>query len=343
MPRLVVAPDKFRGSADARDVAAAMSGAARTRGWDVTSVAMSDGGEGLLDACAAVCPEVVVSRVAGPDGRPIDAEWRVGRGRAVVESARASGLAAAGGPDGNDPLAATSFGTGQLVVAAAERVGPGGTVIVGLGGSATTDGGLGALEAIGQSALLSGIRLVAACDVRAPFVDAARLFAPQKGADPGQVAELAARLEELATRYATRYGVDVRNLAGAGSAGGLGGAIAVLGGELRSGYGLVRALVGLPETLEGADRVVTGEGALDVTSFGGKVVGGIVEDARIRDLTTLVLVGRCTDEGEALALDAGCAVVSLTREFGADQALRATVACVASATGTWLDASDRSG
>ena len=120
-----------------------MSGAARACGWDVSVVPMSDGGEGLLDATAGVCPEMVTTKVAGPDGTPVEAAWRLGDGLAVVESAQASGLSVAGGAAANDPVAATSYGTGQLVVAAAERVGPGGTVLIGLGGSATTDGGLG--------------------------------------------------------------------------------------------------------------------------------------------------------------------------------------------------------
>src|SRR5271166_5161903 len=134
MPRVVLAPDKFRGTADAGSVAAAMGAAARTHGWVVTTFPMSDGGEGLLDACAPVCPHRASTVVTGPDGRPVLAEWRFGDGTAVVESARASGLALAGGAASNDPVEATSRGTGELVVAASRRVGPGGTVVVGLGG-----------------------------------------------------------------------------------------------------------------------------------------------------------------------------------------------------------------
>ncbi len=184
MPRVVLAPDKFRGTVDARRVAEAMAVAAADLGWDVTPLPLSDGGEGLLDACAAICPTEVVTRVTGPDGAPVEAVWRVGGTTAVVESARASGLALAGGAEGNDPVAATSRGTGELLVAAARRVGPEGTVVVGLGGSATTDGGLGALEAVRSAGGLAGARLVGACDVGVTFVEAARVFGPQKGPTP---------------------------------------------------------------------------------------------------------------------------------------------------------------
>ena len=338
MPRVVLAPDKYRGTAPAAGAAAAMATAATRLGWESTVLPLSDGGEGLLEACAVVCPEEVATVVTGPAGPPVTARWRVGDRTAVVESALASGLVLVGGAEGNDPVAATSRGTGELLVAAAARVGPGGTVVVGLGGSATTDGGLGALEAVRSAGGLVGVHLIGACDVATRFVDAAPLFAPQKGADPIQVAALAARLEELADRYRSQYGVDVRGLAGSGAAGGLGGALAVLGADLRSGYALVRDLVGLGPALDGADRVVTGEGALDATSFVGKVVGGVIGDARARDLSTLVVAGRCTDEGAATAREAGCDVVSLSERFGSGRATTETEACLAEVVADWLGA-----
>ena len=136
MHRVVIAPDKFRGTATAAEVAGAMAAATSRLGWSPVVRPLSDGGEGLLDACAVLCPELVVSTVTGPDGSPVDAEWRIGDGVAAVELALASGLALAGGPERNDPVGATSRGTGELVAAAARRVGPGGRVILGLGGSA---------------------------------------------------------------------------------------------------------------------------------------------------------------------------------------------------------------
>ncbi len=338
MPRVVLAPDKFRGTADAASVAAAMGGAAAGLGWEVTALPMSDGGEGLLDACAIAYPGLATTTVTGPAGRPVAAEWRFGDNTAVVESARASGLALAGGAEGNDPVAATSAGTGELIVAAARQVGPGGTVVVGLGGSASTDGGLGAVRAVEQAGGLDGITLVVAYDVDVPFADAAPWFGPQKGAGPDEVAVLVRRLDRLADEYRRRYGVDVAGLAGAGAAGGLGGGLAALGGRLQSGYGLVRDLVGLGDALAGADRVVTGEGALDATSFVGKVVGGVIDDARRRGLPALVVAGRCTAAGESQAVAAGCDVVSLVERFGPGPAVSDTTACVAAATAAWLGA-----
>ena len=336
MSRVLLVPDKFRGTADAAQVAGGMAGAATDLGWAVTALPMSDGGDGLLDACAAHCPETASVEVTGPDGRPVLAEWRIGTGTAVVESARASGLALAGGGERNDPMAATSRGTGELVVAASRRLGPGGTVIVGLGGSACTDGGLGAVQAIEEAGGLGGVALVVACDVDVPFADAAPLFAPQKGARPDQVAALSDRLDRLADHYRARYGLDVTGLPGAGAGGGLGGGLAVLGGELRWGYGLVGELVGLGAAMAGADRVVTGEGTLDATSFSGKVVGGVVADVSHCGLSTLVVAGQCTADGEARARAAGCDVVSLTERFGPTAATTDTVACIRIVTAQWL-------
>ena len=166
------------------------------------------------------------------------------------------------------------------------------------------------------------------------------MFAPQKGAGPDEVAVLTERLARLADQYRQRYGIDVAGLAGAGAAGGLGGGLAALGGRLASGYRLVRDLVGLVDALAGADRVVTGEGALDATSFAGKVVGGVIADARGRGLPTLVVAGRCTSEGEGTAVAAGCDVVSLTERFGPGPAVADTAGCVAEVTAAWLGPAD---
>src|SRR6202011_2178639 len=155
-------------------------------------------------------------------------EWLLAGRTAVIEMARASGLLLAGGPDGNDPMNATTRGTGELIAAApaagARRI------IVGLGGSATTDGGHGALDVLRDR--LRGVELVVACDVTTRFADAAAEFCPQKGASPAQVALLQRRLERLADDYRTTTGVDVSELAGAGAAGGLAGGLATLGATL---------------------------------------------------------------------------------------------------------------
>ena len=337
MSRVVIAPDKFRGTASADKVAGAMAAAGARLGWHATVRPMSDGGEGFLDVAAGRCPSLVSTVVTGPDGRAVTADWRFGDGIAVVESARASGLTVAGGAAGNDPVTATSRGTGELIVAAARQVGRGGTVVVGLGGSATTDGGLGAVEAVGETGALDGIELIGACDVDVGFADAARRFGPQKGAGADQVAVLTERLVRLAQVYRDRYGIDVASQPGAGAAGGLGGGILVLGGTLVSGFEMASGLVDLSGALDGADGVVTGEGALDATSFAGKLVGGVVGAARARGLPTLVVAGRSTRSGERRARDAGCHVVSLTERFGPRQAVARTLSCISEVTAEWLD------
>ena len=187
--------------------------------------------------------------------------------------ARASGLVLAGGPDGNDPMAATTTGVGELI----DRALDGGAtrIIVGLGGSATTDGGLGALRAIHAPVRLRRLELLVACDVTTLFVDAAEVFGPQKGASPAQVALLTRRLERLHQMYRDEYGVDVATIPGSGAAGGLAGALAALGGRLVPGFELVADEIDLADRLAGADFVITGEGHLDEQSFEGKVVGGV--------------------------------------------------------------------
>ncbi|HEX7277427.1 MAG TPA: glycerate kinase, partial [Acidimicrobiales bacterium] len=230
--RLVAAPDKFRGTASAAQVAAAVAGAAERAGWSCDQVPVADGGEGTLEALGGVARHTTVH---GPLGEQVRAEWRMrGDGTAVVEMARASGIALLGGPEHNDPLRASTRGTGELMAAALDA---GATrVIVGVGGSATTDGGLAALTAINPTRRLRGsVEVVVACDVTTRFVDAAEVFAPQKGATEAQVALLRRRLERLAEVYIRDYGVDVRHLAGSGAAGGLAGGLAAAGAVLVPG------------------------------------------------------------------------------------------------------------
>ena len=192
---------------------------------------------------------------------------------AVIEMARASGLLLAGGAEGNDPMLATTAGTGELIDRALEQGAR--RVVVGLGGSATTDGGLGAIEALRSPSRFRSAEVEVAVDVRTAFVDAAAVFAPQKGATPAQVALLTARLERLAGRYRDEYGVDVTALEGAGAAGGLAGGLAALGATIVPGCELVADQLELEARLAEADVVVTGEGHLDDQSLDGKVVGTV--------------------------------------------------------------------
>lgn len=330
---LVVAPDKFRGSLSAPEVVAAVAAAAEPLGWEVVALPMADGGEGMLDAFGGANRSATVT---GPGGDPVTASWRLGEdGVAVVESARASGLALAGGDAGNDPVAATSRGTGELVAEAVEAGAR--RVIVGLGGSAMTDGGLGAVEAVldrleGQRPGDRGVELLAACDVQTAFTDAARVFGPQKGATPEQVLELTTRLERLQERYRDEHGVDLQGVPGAGAAGGLGGGLVVLGGRLLPGLQLVAEQVGLVEALERADAVVTGEGALDAESFNGKVVGGVLDAALAQPhrIPVIAVAGVVREDAPADRL-AQLTVVSLSDTYGTEASWEDTAGCISRA------------
>lgn len=318
MPHLVAAPDKFRGTASAGEVAAAVRAAADAAGWSCDEAPVADGGEGLLDVVGGA---VRRTSVTGPLGARVDAEWRMLDKTAVIEMARASGLLLAGGPDGNDPLRASTIGTGELI-AAALREGAR-RVIVGVGGSASTDGGLGALRALQSKGRLAGVEMEVAYDVTTRFVVAAAAFGPQKGATDAQVALLERRLERLAQVYQEDHGVDVRDLEGGGAAGGLAGGLAALGAALVPGFDLVADLIGLEDRIEGADLVVTGEGFVDEQSFQGKVVGGVLELASHAGVPALVVAG------EVLApVPAPAQAVSLVERFGRERAITDTARCV---------------
>jgi glycerate kinase len=327
---VVAAPDKFRGSLSASAAARAIASAAEAAGWTCREVPLADGGEGTLDAFGG--PNRVTT-VTGPLGNPVDAGWRLDGEQAVVEMARASGLALAGGKEANDPLGASTRGTGELIasaVAAGAR-----HVVVGVGGSATTDGGLGAVDVLRDLAPFSSRRVTVrvACDVQTSFVDAARVFAPQKGADVEQVALLANRLRRLARRYRDEFGIDVERLPGAGAAGGLGGGLAALGAELVPGFELVADSVGLDRALAAADLVVTGEGLLDATSFAGKVVDGVTRRAAAFDVPVLVVAGDVATE-----VADRVSSVSLIARFGEERAWSAPEECIAEAVAVFLQA-----
>jgi glycerate kinase len=346
VPHLVAAPDKFRGTASAVEVAAAAARAARRAGCTTDEIALSDGGEGLLDAAGG---RTMHTRVTGPLGTPVTARWQLrGDGRsggtgqrvAVIEMAEAAGRQLVPRPRGDDPVRATTTGVGELLVAAlAARAD---TIVVGCGGSATTDGGLGAVEAVeaaGARDRLHNADLVVACDVTTPFREAARVFGPQKGATPDQVNALTARLDQIADRYRNQYGVDVADIEGAGAAGGLSGGLAALGGRLVPGFGIVADLVGLENRLAAADLVVTGEGHLDPPSLEGKVVGGVLRLVAGR-APVLCVAGDADDDTAAEVVRQGAegtAAVSLVRLVGPQRSRRDTVAAVEEAVAGWLE------
>jgi glycerate kinase len=356
---VLAAPDKYRGTLSASQAAAAIGEAARRAGWSADLAPVSDGGEGFLEVFSGL-GQLRHSVVEGPLGEPVEAPWVLaggpasepggpngglggptdGRGDegapapaqaiAIVESSRANGLSLVGGAAGNDPLAASTKGVGQLIKAAIDAGAE--QVLVGMGGSATTDGGLGAVEVL-LAAGRPTAEIVVACDVETKFLDAARVFAPQKGASPSEVELLAARLAELARLYAERFGVDVRELAGSGAAGGLAGGLAAIGAKLVPGFELVSERLGLARRAGAADLVVTGEGYLDPQSFAGKAVGGVVALARSAGVGTLVVAG---DVAPGLRLPPGLEVVSLAARFGLSRAMGETAALITEVVGEKL-------
>ena len=316
--RVVAAPDTFRDTASAGAVAAAIGRVAWEHGWDCDEVPMSDGGEGFLDAMGGPNRTALVT---GPLGDPVTAGWRLDGKRAVVETAQSSGLVLVGGAAGNDPVAAATHGTGELIATAVEAGAR--RVLIGVGGSATTDGGLGALRALHPLARYRGVRLVVACDVRTRFLDAAECFAPQKGASPAQVELLARRLERLAQVYIEDHGIDVRGIEGSGAAGGLAGGRAAIGAELVEGFEVVAEEADLYGRIEGADLVITGEGFLDAQSFEGKVVGGVAGLAAEAGVPVVAIVGEVFD-----AVSERVDAVSLTARFGEERSRADTIRCV---------------
>jgi glycerate 2-kinase len=302
--RLLSAPDKFRGTLTAREAAAAIAAGAVRAGWAAVELPLADGGEGTLDVLGGGNRRTIVT---GPVGDPVEAEWQLENdGTALFEAAQACGLALAGGPERNDPLRATSRGVGELIAAAvaegAERI------IVFVGGVASTDGGVGAVGALPRPL---SVPLDVACDVEARFLDAADVFAPQKGATPEEVGILRERLAKL----------DVPDLPGSGAAGGLAGGLAAIGARLVGGFDLVADRLALDARLAEADLVATGEGLLDATSFTGKVVGRVLARAAAAGVEALVLAGE-------VAANSGIDATSLVERYGPEKALAEPAECL---------------
>ena len=319
---MLSAPDKMRGTVSAPQVASAVARAAERLGWTADSAPLSDGGEGFIDAFGGPNRRTAVS---GPITGTVEAGWRLDGRDAYIEMAKASGLQLVGGESRNDAMRATTRGTGEVLAAA---LGSGARrVVVGLGGSASTDGGLGCFEVLQGDPRLSGVELVAACDVMVPFA-AALEFAAQKGASEAETKLLERRLERVAQIYEADAGVDVRALAGSGAAGGLGGALAALGARLTAGIEVVAEAVGLEDRLSAADLVVTGEGLLDAHSFQGKVVGWIADRAAAARVPVLIVVGDRDPEMAPEPIRGEARVVSLVEQFGPEEARSNTLGCI---------------
>ena len=320
--QVLAAADKFKGTASAAQVCAAIGHACWDLGLDCVEMPLADGGEGTL---AVLGGANRTATVTGPLGNMVQAQWAMHKGVAVIEMAQASGLTLAGGADNNDPMNATTRGTGELIDRALNEGAK--KIIVCLGGSATTDGGLGALAAISTPARLRSVDFLVACDVDTLFTDAANVFAPQKGASRAQVALLTSRLEQLAQRYSNDYGVDVRTIPGSGAAGGLAGALAALGATLMPGFDIVAEEVGFDEALLHADIVITGEGQLDDTSFSGKVVGSVVDYANEAHVPVHAIVGDI-DSDMLPEWRSEITATSLTEKYGADMSMQQVLRCI---------------
>ncbi|WP_069861602.1 glycerate kinase [Pseudomonas citronellolis] len=322
--KLVIAPDSFKESLSAPEVAAAIA-----RGWlrarpldEILLRPMADGGEGTVDAVlAATGGERRECTVRGPLGAPVQAHWGwLEEGAAVIEMAAASGLHWVA-PQQRDATRTTSYGTGELIRAALDAGAR--KIILGLGGSATNDGGMGLLQALGVRFLdergeplgdggaalaglhaidlagldprLAGVEVEVAADVNNPLCGehgASAVFGPQKGASPEQVRQLDAALARYAEVAARTLGQDHSLFPGVGAAGGLGfAARAFLKARFRPGVELVAEVSGLAEALRGADLAITGEGRLDEQSLHGKTPIGVARLAREAGVPLIALAG----------------------------------------------------
>ncbi len=322
--RFLVAPDSFKGTFSAPEVADAIAAGLREAGAEADLCPVADGGEGTAQALrAALGGETRRAPTHDPLGRPLEAEYvLLADGEtAALDTAAASGLPLVA-PTERDAEAASTRGSGELIAAAIEAGAS--RVILAAGGSATTDGGRGAIEALRERGGSAGATIEVLCDVTTPFEDAARVFAPQKGADEAAVARLTQRLDD----YAAELPRDPRGVPMSGCAGGLSGGLwAAFDARLRPGAELVLDLLGFERRLDRADAAISGEGRLDSQSLEGKIVGQIaVACARAhRDLH--VLVGR--DQLDPTAL-AGLPIRSI-REAGTLDALRAAGAEIGAA------------
>ena len=347
---VVVAPDKFKGTLEGAEVAARIAAGIRRAvpGTEVRELPVADGGEGTLAAALAAGFDRVPAKVAGPTGMPVDAALAVRGDTAVVELAQASGLARL--PGGRTaPLAAGSYGVGQLIGRAVSMGAK--RIVLGLGGSACTDGGAGMVQALGVSlrdaddvelppggaalrrlerielgplaGLLAGVEVVVACDVDNPLLGprgATAVYGPQKGADGDDLVVLEEGLTRFADQVAAVTGRDVRQAPGAGAAGGVGfAALALLGATMRPGIELLLELLGFDEAVRGARLVVTGEGCLDAQTLHGKAPAGVAAAAARAGVRVAAVAGRLElsePEWRAAGFTAAIALTDLAEQPG---------------------------
>ncbi len=343
MSRILIASDKFKGSLTAAEVATAVGTGVRRARPDalVDTVPVADGGDGTLAAAEAAGFALVEVTPTGPTGEPVRTAYARKDDLAVVEMAAVSGLSRLS--DGVPaPMTATSRGTGEVIAAAVDAGCR--RVVLGIGGSASTDGGLGLVRGLGARAAgadgrevgeggaalatvrtldltrlrarMEGVAVTVACDVDNPLTGprgAAAVYGPQKGADPAQVRELDRALGHWADVVTETIGEDHRAVCGAGAAGGVGfAAMALLGAELRSGIELVLELMGFADRLTGIDLVITGEGSLDEQTLHGKVVAGVAAAAGAAGVPVVAVCGRTTLGQDRLRAAGVAAAYALT-------------------------------
>lgn len=318
MRKIVIACDSYKGCLSSSEVAcAAAKGVAEVYpDCEIVRLAVADGGEGTVDALVETLGgHLEWAEVSDPLGRPVKAAYGIAGDLAIIESAAACGLTLLTKEERN-PLITTTKGLGELILAAIDKGCR--RFLVGLGGSATNDGGMGMISADGFLERARSLSFTVACDVDTPYIGAhgaSRVFGPQKGASEEDVEILEERLRGYALKILKDTGIDVSDMAGAGAAGGLGGAFrAYLGAELKRGVDLVLDQIGFDSIIDGADLVITGEGCSDYQTLKGKTAAGVLERAKRKGIPVMLVSGAIRD-GQMLR-DGGFGIIAAASPQG---------------------------
>lgn len=318
MRKIVIACDSYKGCLSSSEVAcAAAKGVAEVYpDCEIVRLAVADGGEGSVDALVETLGgHLECAEVSDPLGRPVKAAYGIAGDLAIIESAAACGLTLLTKEERN-PLITTTKGLGELILAAIDKGCR--RFLIGLGGSATNDGGMGMISADGFLERTRGMKFTVACDVDTPYIGAhgaSRVFGPQKGASEQDVEVLEERLRGYALKILKDTGIDVSDMAGAGAAGGLGGAFrAYLGAELKRGVDLVLDQIGFDNIIDGADLVITGEGCSDYQTLKGKTAAGVLERAKRKGIPVMLVSGAIRD-GQMLR-DGGFGIIAAASPQG---------------------------
>lgn len=312
MRKIVIACDSYKGCLSSSEVArAAAEGVAEVYpDCEIVRLAVADGGEGTVDALVETLGgHLEWAEVSDPLGRPVKAAYGIAGDLAIIESAAACGLTLLTKEERN-PLITTTKGLGELILAAIDKGCR--RFLIGLGGSATNDGGMGMISADSFLERARGLSFTVACDVDTPYIGAhgaSRVFGPQKGASEQDVEVLEERMRGYALKILKDTGIDVSDMAGAGAAGGLGGAFrAYLGAELKRGVDLVLDQIGFDSIIDGADLVITGEGCSDYQTLKGKTAAGVLERAKRKGIPVMLVSGAIRD-GQMLR-DGGFGIIA---------------------------------